>query len=151
MPTCPGIGLWQIHHTRWEFFLAAEAVSKTFKECLALLLAAILLTACGNERNLPASDSHNAEKPVYGGTLRVVGDSDVDHLLTTSAYVTNSILVVRTIARQLVTFRSGTDYADSTTMVADIALELPTLANGGISADGRIYTFHLRPGVRWNT
>jgi len=126
-------------------------VSKTFRECLVLLFAATLLTACSNERDPRPATNHDSEKPVYGGTLRIVGDSDVDHLLTTSAYVTNSVQVMRTFARQLVTFRSGTDYTGSTTMAADIALEIPTLSNGGISADGRTYTFHLRPGVRWNT
>jgi len=80
-----------------------------------------------------------------------VGDSDVDHLMTTSAYVTTSLLLIRTIARQLVTYRSSNDFTESTTLAADIAVELPSLENGGISADGRVYTFHLRPDVRWNT
>lgn len=31
----------------------------------------------------------------------------------------------------------------------DLAAEVPTLANGGISADGRTVTYHLRRNVRW--
>ncbi|MFC1605910.1 hypothetical protein ACFL33_03515 [Pseudomonadota bacterium] len=124
---------------------------KTFERSLVLLLAATLLTACSNERAPRSFTDHSAEKPVYGGTLRVVGGSDVDHLMTTSGYVTTTLLLIRTMARQLVAYRSSTDFTESTTLVADVALELPSLENGGISADGRVYTFHLRPDVRWNT
>ncbi|MDE2483167.1 MAG: peptide ABC transporter substrate-binding protein [bacterium] len=35
-------------------------------------------------------------------------------------------------------------------LVGDLATEVPTLRNGGISADGRTYTYHLRHGVRWH-
>jgi peptide/nickel transport system substrate-binding protein len=31
----------------------------------------------------------------------------------------------------------------------DLALEVPTKANGGISPDGRTITYHLRPDVKW--
>jgi peptide/nickel transport system substrate-binding protein len=31
----------------------------------------------------------------------------------------------------------------------DLAREVPTRANGGISADGKTIVYHLRPGVRW--
>jgi peptide/nickel transport system substrate-binding protein len=34
--------------------------------------------------------------------------------------------------------------------VPDLARELPTLANGGISRDGRTITYHLMPNVRWS-
>lgn len=34
-------------------------------------------------------------------------------------------------------------------LIADLALAVPTRANGGISADGRTVTYRLRHGVRW--
>ncbi|GAC1520077.1 MAG: peptide ABC transporter substrate-binding protein [Vulcanimicrobiaceae bacterium] len=34
--------------------------------------------------------------------------------------------------------------------VPDLARELPTLANGGISKDGRTLTYHLMPTARWH-
>ncbi len=34
-------------------------------------------------------------------------------------------------------------------LIGDLATEVPTLRNGGISPDGRTYTYHLRRGVRW--
>lgn len=36
------------------------------------------------------------------------------------------------------------------TVEADLATEVPTVANGGISADGLTYTFHLRDGLKWS-
>jgi ABC-type microcin C transport system permease subunit YejB len=39
--------------------------------------------------------------PVRGGILKIVGGSDVDHLSTTSAYMTTSLWLLRTFARQL--------------------------------------------------
>ncbi len=35
-------------------------------------------------------------------------------------------------------------------LVPDLASMVPTQANGGISADGRTITYHLRPHVRWH-
>ena len=35
-------------------------------------------------------------------------------------------------------------------LLPDLATSVPTLANGGISHDGRTVTYHLRRGVRWH-
>ncbi|MEX2376249.1 MAG: hypothetical protein WD942_11815, partial [Dehalococcoidia bacterium] len=35
-------------------------------------------------------------------------------------------------------------------LVPDLASEVPTVENGGISADGLTYTFRLREGLRWS-
>jgi peptide/nickel transport system substrate-binding protein len=35
-------------------------------------------------------------------------------------------------------------------LVPDLATQVPTLANRGISGDGLTYTYHLRRGVRWH-
>ena len=34
--------------------------------------------------------------------------------------------------------------------IPDLAREVPTLANGGISRDGRTLTYHLMPNARWH-
>lgn len=41
------------------------------------------------------------------------------------------------------------NYDDRDQVVPELATELPTLANGGISKDGRTITYHLRKGVTW--
>jgi peptide/nickel transport system substrate-binding protein len=35
-------------------------------------------------------------------------------------------------------------------LIPDLAIALPTRANGGVSADGKIITYHLRHGVMWH-
>jgi len=39
---------------------------------------------------------------------------------------------------------------DTATLKPGLATDVPTLANGGISADGKTYTFHLRPGLTFH-
>jgi len=41
------------------------------------------------------------------------------------------------------------NYDDKNETVPELATALPTLANGGISRDGRTITYHLRKGVTW--
>ncbi|GAA1591298.1 ABC transporter substrate-binding protein [Actinomadura kijaniata] len=86
-----------------------------------------------------------------GGTLRLVGASDVDHLDPASAYTQWSAGLVRQFARTLFGVRAADTFAEAVEVRPDVAAELPTVRNGGVSADGRTYTIRLRPGVRWNT
>ncbi len=109
-------------------------------------LLALTLAGCGGP-----STNASGGSPVPGGTLQLVGASDVDHVDTVSAYYTTSYTLERTFARQLFSYPATTDRAQANTPVADVAAEVPTMVNGGISADGTTYTIHLRPGVRWNT
>ena len=41
-------------------------------------------------------------------------------------------------------------YDDNGNPIPDLALQVPTTRNGGISADGKTITLHLRKGVRWS-
>ena len=117
----------------------------------ALLAAALLCAGCGDVAHSPPSHRGNQAGPaIRGGTLKVVGSSDVDHLWPTSAYITGSMWLADTFARQLVMYPPANDYATKTSLVADLAREVPTRSNGGISADGLLYTIRLRDGVRWN-
>ena len=131
---------------------ALDPLRRQLERGLVVLLAsAALCTGCGDVQVSRPGAGDESGAPVRGGTLKVVGNSDVDHLATTSAYVTGSMWLSRTFARQLVTYPPGTDYETSVSIAADIARELPTPANGGISADGRTYTLRLKDGVRWNS
>ena len=62
-----------------------------------------------------------------------------------------SLWLLRTFTRQLVSYPPVADSAAKLLPAGDLASEIPTRDNGGISPDGRVYTFHLRAGVRWNT
>jgi peptide/nickel transport system substrate-binding protein len=41
-------------------------------------------------------------------------------------------------------------FNDRNEWVPELATEVPTLANGGISRDGRAFTYHLRTAVKWH-
>ena len=115
----------------------------------ALLSAtAVTLAACGTATGTGGGSSGG---PVSGGTLKLLGSSDVDHLDTASAYYTASYTLERTYARQLFSYPASTSTSTANTPVPDLATTMPTTANGGISADGKTYTIHLRTGVDWNT
>ena len=77
---------------------------------VALVATAALCTGCGDVQVSRSSDSDEPGTPIRGGTLKVVGSSDVDHLATVSGYVTGSLWLTRTFARQLVTYPPATDF-----------------------------------------
>ena len=39
--------------------------------------------------------------------------------------------------------------AAGTKIIADMATEVPTVANGGITNGGKTYIFHIRPGIKF--
>ncbi len=98
-----------------------------------------------------AANVNAAGQPVKGGTLKLIGSGDVDHLDTASGYYTATYTLERAFTRQLFTYPASTDPTKSTTIVADLATEIPTTANQGISADGLTYTVHLRSDAMWDT
>jgi len=111
-----------------------------------------LMGACSSGKDTAARATNDAnEAPERGGTLRILATSDVDHLSTSSAYTTMSMGFLRTTTRQLVAYPGDADWAKATQVVADLATAVPTRENGGISADGKTYTFHMRRDAMWNT
>jgi len=115
--------------------------------CLGLVTAG---TAACTKRgaSVPVDESG---PPVRGGTLEIVGQSDVDHLTTTGSFTVYSIWEMQAFARQLFAYPSSPDDRIKTQPAPDLAREVPSRANGGVSADGLTYTIRLRSGVRWNT
>ncbi len=62
-----------------------------------------------------------------------------------SAYDYFSIEVINQVFDTLLVYDWQT-----TTLKPGLALEIPTVANGGVSADGKNYTYHLRTGVTFH-
>jgi peptide/nickel transport system substrate-binding protein len=116
----------------------------------ALLVVAAVAIASALAFGGSASGSGQAT-PQRGGTLRLLGTSDIFNLDTTSGYYTVLTNVSRAFTRQLVTFPSSNNFLQEIKVVPDIATSVPTTGNGGITAGGRTYTFHLRKGVKWDT
>jgi peptide/nickel transport system substrate-binding protein len=82
--------------------------------------------------------------PQMGGTLNVVGISDVDYLDYDTGYYTTDYQVARLTVRQLYGFPA--DPAKTTTPEPDLATGMPVISDNGLKQ-----TVTLRSGVMWNT
>ena len=89
--------------------------------------------------------------PARGGTLTLLGQSDIVNLDTVSADFEPSNLLERMFARQLFTYPVSSNFSDEVKVAPDVATEIPTMANGGITDGGRTYTIHIKQGVLWDT
>ncbi|HEX4864290.1 MAG TPA: ABC transporter substrate-binding protein, partial [Acidimicrobiales bacterium] len=87
--------------------------------------------------------------PVRGGTLNMLGSGDVDYMDPNVSYYTTGYLALRMWSRQLVTYPAVP--GKTNTLVPDLATQLPTRSNGGVSANGLTYKLTIRPGALWNT
>ena len=136
--------------------------SKRVATVAVLAIAAGGLAACSstssNTGSTSAPTSASSAKPQSGGTLNIVAASGPDHIDTVPAYYTPDYELERVYTRQLVSYptepaatTSSAAWTTDTTPVADAATEVPTAANGGITGGGTVYTFHIKPGVDWNT
>jgi peptide/nickel transport system substrate-binding protein len=101
--------------------------------------------------SVAGADGTGKTAPKRGGTLRLLGQSDIFNLDTTSGYYTVNNILYRATTRQLLSYRNHTSFTEQIKLVPDAATAVPTQANGGISADGKTYTLNIRPGVKWNT
>ncbi|MFD0683969.1 ABC transporter substrate-binding protein [Actinomadura fibrosa] len=108
---------------------------------------AVGLSGCGGGDSARGADG----PPRDGGTLRVVGSSDVEHLDTASVASVGAYGLSRTYARTLFGSRASNEFSETVPVQADVAARIPTRENGDISKDGRTYTVRLRKGVQWNT
>jgi ABC-type transport system substrate-binding protein len=85
--------------------------------------------------------------PMYGGTLKIEGDTDVGAALDPQGEYENiGYMVERAFTRQLVSDPASTTLTTAESIVPDAATGMPT-----VSTDGRTYTFTLRSGLIWNT
>ncbi len=103
------------------------------------LILSFILTACG-----PTPVTNSSTTPKKGGTVTDGLFEEPDSLLSNGTNETFAVLVDATIWAPLV-------YGDpSGTLHAGILSEIPTVANGDISADALHYTLKLRPNLKWS-
>jgi peptide/nickel transport system substrate-binding protein len=125
----------------------------------AAALAAMLLAACSSSSSSTTSTSPStAATPVAGGTLNIVSASGPAHIDTVPAYYTVDYQIEHATTRQLLSYPTevynsftSPGWTADITPAPDAATEVPTVANGGITNGGKTYTFHIKPGVDWNT
>jgi peptide/nickel transport system substrate-binding protein len=104
-------------------------------------LAALALGAC---THVGGAGPGGANAWTKHGILRIVNISEPD---TLNPDVGNS-----QVDTDLAEFWGGQlfNWTDKNTFDPELAAQEPTLANGGISKDGKTYTYHLRKGVLWH-
>jgi peptide/nickel transport system substrate-binding protein len=113
----------------------------------AAAMFGLVLTACGSSGS--GSSSGSGGTPIKGGTLTMLGTGDVDYMDPNISYYTTGYLGLRMWARQLLTYPATPGQV--TTPVPDLATQVPSTSNGGISADGLTYKLTIRTGAMWDT
>jgi ABC-type transport system substrate-binding protein len=120
----------------------------------AIAATAMLVAGCSGTVSTgsgSSSGSSSGTTPQRGGTLTMLGQSDIFNLDTVSAYYTVSSMLERMFTRQLFSYGVPTGSATPPPVVPDAAATIPTTANGGITDGGKTLTIHLRKGVMWDT
>lgn len=109
--------------------------------CMILAFCAIL-TDCAKQQ--PSISTHGRHSWTIPHVLRIAEMSDPDTLnpylsdMGVTANVTNLVYSYLVIAD------------NRGRLIGDLATEVPSLVNGGISRDGRTYIYHLRHNVSWH-
>jgi peptide/nickel transport system substrate-binding protein len=108
--------------------------------CIAL---AVTCASCSNVSNQAAEVTSAGNSWTIHGVLRIAGRQEPDTLLP--------IMGLQTVDTDLGMFWAGHlfNWSDTNEFVPELATDVPTLENGGISKDGLRITYHLRKGVTW--
>ncbi|HZO93480.1 MAG TPA: peptide ABC transporter substrate-binding protein [Candidatus Baltobacteraceae bacterium] len=108
----------------------------------ALLACALALGGC--TRSAPETGADGRSPWTIPHVLRLVDVADPDSL--------NPLLSTMDLSYDLSALLFSYLVVDDGRgrLTGDLALQVPTLANGGISRDGRTYVYHLHRGVRWH-
>jgi peptide/nickel transport system substrate-binding protein len=129
-------------------------------------LAALGIAACGSSSSKTTSATgatattsqtlplKAGENPVgqqlygkkKGGTLTVYSSEDFEHLDPGEAYFVLDYTVMYATQRPLFIYPPNS----STTLIPDLATEVPTAANGGITDGGKTVTVHIEPNVHFS-
>jgi len=116
----------------------------------AVVLLGLAFSACGGDDNKAAdttkaddsapADAAPADQQVL--RLRIAGEpKTIDPHLTNFSYET-------TLTKAL--FSGLFTYDESLKVIANVAAEMPTLENGGVSKDGKTYTIKIRKDAKWS-
>ncbi len=116
-------------------------VARVLRSLASGTAALVLSMACAPVRPAASGTRHPWTQP---GVLRLADVAEPDSL--------NPLLSTMDLSYDLSSLMfSYLVSADARgTPAGDLATEVPSLANGGISRDGKTYTYHLRGGVRWH-
>ena len=110
---------------------------------LAVACAVAVVAAGCTKVGTSTGQSQGANPWTVHGVLRIAGVSEPDNM--------NPVLGNQQIEVDLSMFWAGYlfNWDDQNEFVPELATEVPTTKNGGISPDGLAITYHLRKGVKW--
>jgi peptide/nickel transport system substrate-binding protein len=111
------------------------------RHAIAAALAAATLASCTRALSPPSAEGRHAWTVPH--VLRIADISDPDRL---NPYL-SEMDVSYDLASLIYSYLVIAD--DRGRLIGDLATDVPSLANGGISRDGRTYVYHLRRGVVW--
>ena len=110
------------------------------RSALALLIGtAVALAGCSKVQSGTAPSSG-----ALPGVVRIVGIGSNDSLIPELSASASSVDIGQFWAAWFFQVNERGD------LEPELATEVPTPQNGGVSADGLTITYHLRPGVRWH-
>jgi peptide/nickel transport system substrate-binding protein len=109
-----------------------------------ILLAGMAFAACGPSATTNGGHGSPTAGPKRGGTITDGLYEEPDSLLPEASVETFADMVDAGIWAPLF-------YGDNNEVIhAGLAMDVPTTANGGISADLKTYKFTLRDGLKWS-
>ncbi|MBC5825763.1 MAG: peptide ABC transporter substrate-binding protein [Candidatus Eremiobacteraeota bacterium] len=113
------------------------------KALWALFLCSALVGGCTKVGKSTSTGTRSANPWTIHGVLRWAGNSEPDSM--------NPVVGNFQIEVDLSMFWAGYlfNWNDSNQFEPELATEVPSLQNGGISKDGLQITYHLRKGVKW--
>jgi len=114
-----------------------------FLATIAAAAAATAIAGCAHFGRPAAAVAPESNAWTHHGLLRMVGSTTPDNL--------NPLIGTQVIDTDLSMFWGAFLFLldDRMAMRPELATVIPSIANGGVSADGLRVTYHLRPGVRW--
>jgi peptide/nickel transport system substrate-binding protein len=133
--------------------------TRGYAAAVGVAVLALVATACGGSSGGGGSTSGTgggsqtyglqglnpgSGSPTKGGTLNMLGESDVDFMDYNVSYYTIGALGQRPWLRLLYAYPATPGKV--TTVVPDLATALPTISNGG-----KTYTVTIRTGADWGT
>jgi peptide/nickel transport system substrate-binding protein len=127
--------------------VAEEDVMKRTRTARRLLLVVAALLACGLVWGLAGAfaSSSSPSPSSHKVVLRLGWISEPDNLNPFVGWATTTYEIWTVNYNFLFGFNGQT-----MAPTLSLAAQLPTKENGGISADGKVWTIHIRPNVKWS-
>lgn len=111
------------------------------KAIASVVITALFITICGCGGQEGGSGQDSSD----GGGKLVIGMQQEPEILNEAV---NSMVAVVYVCNLI--FSKFVKHDDAMRLVPDLITEVPTIENGGISADHLVYTYHLRQDAFWH-